>query len=153
MFQHVCGVSVFCVYACVFVCYCTCMQYIGIQVPKMLQPPSPRRHPHVLCSLASLIPQRSLTRHHTDMRENNIACLPSSPQGSHMLRRNAAYECCHLLSSISALFVLINLTVPHRVCLSGGITLDPPTGWLQQLVSLLVLNRDNRENKDGVRLC
>lgn len=83
----------------------------------LLQPPSPRRHPHVLCSLACLTSQRSFTHHH--IREKNISCLPSSPQWSHTLRRNAAYEWCHLLSSISALLLLINFTVAHRVIRGG----------------------------------
>lgn len=35
----------------------------------MRQPCLPQRHPHVLCSLACLISQRSLAHHHTDMKK------------------------------------------------------------------------------------
>lgn len=78
MFQHIYGVLRVWMRVCVFLH--AHAVYIVIQVSKMLQPSSPQRHPHVLCSLASLISQPSLTHHHSDIRKKNIACLSSRPQ-------------------------------------------------------------------------
>lgn len=121
-----------------FVYFHSYMQHILIRMPKMLQPPLPQRHPHVLCSLACLISQPGLTHHLIDMREKNIACLSSSPQWSHMLQCNAAYESCHLLSSISALLVFINLSLPHTVIRGLSVRRDyswSSCRWLKQLFS------------------
>lgn len=105
---------VFGVCACLHVYFCTHMQDIVIQVPKMLQSHLPQRRPHVLHSLACLISQPSLTHHCTDMKKRVLLVYPAALSEA-TCSAYAAYEWCHILSSVSALFTLTNLTVQHSI--------------------------------------
>lgn len=69
------------------------------------------------CTILYTLPHFSI-RPHSSWHENeinNLSYLSSSPLWSHMLQYNAAYEWWLLLSSISAMLALTNLTVPRRL--------------------------------------
>lgn len=165
MFQHIYGAGVCCVCTCLRVCmffFFTHVQHISIGVPKMLQPPLPQRHPHVLCSLTCLISRHSLTHHHTDVEkeEKNIACFSSSPQWSHMARVQCSIWAVPLKIINICLFDINKLecaTQNHDrdggesgVFLSGEITLNPPADGFSNLCLPLSWT-ERRQRKQ--RLC